>query len=100
MRFLGELKRRQVIRVAVVYAVVALGVGEAADIFLGNIGPSWAVPTVLIVLLLGFPVSLVPAWAYDLTPQGVVRDRQDGWNRVHQAEEAHGNCEPATASEG
>ena len=72
MSFLGELKRRKVIRVAVVYAVVGLGIGEAADIFLGNLGaPVWAVPTVLIVLLLGFPVSLVLAWAYDLTPTGV-----------------------------
>ena len=62
MKFLGELKRRHVFRVAVVYAVVGLAVGEGADIFLGNLGAaSWAVPTVLVILLLGFPVSLVLA---------------------------------------
>lgn len=56
-----------------VYAVVGL---EGAEIFLGNLGGAgWAVPTVLVILLLGFPVSLVLAWAYDLTPGGVVRDR-------------------------
>ena len=79
MRFLGELKRRKVIRVAVVYTVVGFGVSEAADIFLVNLGaPGWAVPTVLVILLLGFPVSLVLAWAYDLTPTGVVRDGEAG----------------------
>ena len=78
MSFLGELHRRHVTKVAVVYAVVGLGVSEAADLFLGNLGaPSWAVPAVLIGLLLGFPVALVLAWAYDLTPAGVLKDGEE-----------------------
>lgn len=72
--FLGELKRREVIKVAVVYAVVGAGVAQAADVFLGNLAPQWALDASLVVLLLGFPVALVLAWAYNLTPAGVVRD--------------------------
>jgi adenylate cyclase len=73
-RFLGELKRRQVIKVGVVYVVVGLGVAEAADVFLGNLAPQWALDAALVILLVGFPVSLVLAWVYDLTPRGVVRE--------------------------
>jgi len=71
---LGELKRRQVIQVAVVYAIVGAGVAEAADVFLGNLAPQWLLDVVLILVLLGFPISVVLAWAYDLTPKGIVRD--------------------------
>jgi serine/threonine-protein kinase len=75
LRFLGELRRRHVIRVGVVYTVVGLGVAEAADIFLGNLGaPDWAVPATLMTLLLGLPVTLVVSWVYDLTPTGLVKD--------------------------
>lgn len=85
MSFLGELQRRQVIRVALAYTVVALGVGQAADIFLPTLGaPLWTVPVILITLLLGFPIALVLAWGYDLTPIGVVRDPHD--QRVSAAE--------------
>jgi len=73
-RFLGELKRRQVIQVGVVYAIVGVGVAEAADVFLGNLAPQWVLDVVLVLVLLGFPVAIVLAWAYDLTPRGVVRD--------------------------
>ena len=69
-----ELKRRHVVKVAIVYVVVAVGVGEAVDIFLPGLGaPPWIVPVILALLLLGFPVAMVLAWAYDVTPQGVVR---------------------------
>lgn len=71
--FLGELKRRHVIKVGAVYAVVGLTLAEGADVFLGNLAPPWVLDAVLIVLLVGFPVSIALAWAYDLTPWGVVR---------------------------
>lgn len=77
---LGELKRRQVIKVEVVYAVVGAGVAQAADVFLGNLAPAWVLNASLVLLLLGFPISIVLAWAYNLTPAGVVRDPRD-WKR-------------------
>lgn len=75
LNFLGELRRRHVIQVGVVYTVVGLGIADAADLFLGNLGaPGWAVPATLVLLLLGLPLTLVVSWAYDLTPAGLVKD--------------------------
>jgi TolB-like protein/Tfp pilus assembly protein PilF len=75
--FLGELKRRDVIKVAVVYVVVGLGVAQAADVFLGNLAPQWILNAALVVLLLGFPVALVLAWVYSITPAGLMRDEKE-----------------------
>ncbi len=70
-----KLKRRHVVKVGVAYIVVAAGVGGAADAFLPGLGaPGWILPTVLGLLVLGLPVALVLAWAYELTPEGIVRD--------------------------
>ena len=73
---LGELKRRDVIKVGVVYIVVGLGAAQAADVFLGNLAPQWALNVALVILLLGFPLAIVLAWVYAITPVGVVRDQQ------------------------
>jgi hypothetical protein len=71
----SELRRRKVVRVGVAYLVVALAVGEGADIFFPQLGaPAWVVPVILGLLVLGFPLSLVLAWAYDITPEGMVKD--------------------------
>ena len=75
MSFWAELKRRRVIKVVVAYAMVGLGVGEGANSFLPQLGaPDWVVPVILAMLVLGFPVPLVLAWAYDVTPDGIVKD--------------------------
>ncbi|UCC83479.1 MAG: hypothetical protein JSW46_00670, partial [Gemmatimonadota bacterium] len=72
--FLAELKRRRVTRVAVVYAVVTFAVLQAADIIVPALQlPEWTLTLLVVVTLLGFPISLVLAWAYDLTPEGVKR---------------------------
>ncbi len=72
--FLDELKRRKVYRVAVVYAAVAFVIWQAADFVLPAARlPDWAPTLVLILTILGFPIALVLAWAYDITPSGVVR---------------------------
>jgi len=73
--FWSELRRRKVVRIGILYAIVGLGVGEGADVFLPQLGaPEWVVPVILALLVLGFPVALVLAWAYEVTPEGVVRD--------------------------
>ena len=72
--FFVELKRRRVTRVAVVYAVVTFAVLQAADIIIPALRlPEWTLTLLVVLTLLGLPISLVLAWAYDLTPEGVKR---------------------------
>lgn len=73
--FVAELQRRHVIKMALGYALVAFVVAEVADIFLPALNlPEWTVTLVVAVLILGFPVAVVLAWALEITPEGVVRD--------------------------
>ncbi len=79
MSFWSELKRRRVIRVVITYVLVGVATGGAAEVFLPNLGaPEWVLPTVLALLILGLPVALVLAWAYEMTPSGIVRDTGAG----------------------
>ena len=72
MGFFQELKRRNVYRVAVAYAVVAwLLIQIATQVFPFFEIPNWAVRLVVLLLALGFPVALVLAWAFELTPEGI-----------------------------
>ena len=72
--FFTELKRRNVYKVAVAYAVVAwLLMQIATQIFPFFEIPNWAVRLVVLLLMLGFPVALVLAWAFMLTPEGIKR---------------------------
>jgi tetratricopeptide (TPR) repeat protein len=74
MDLLTELKRRRVFRVAGVYAAAAFVVWQVADIAVPALQlPSWLVTAVVAVTILGFPIALVLAWAFDITPEGVVR---------------------------
>jgi len=73
--FLGELRRRRVMRVAVGYGVVAWLVVQVADAIFAPLGlPGWALTLVVVLVILGFPVSLVLAWAFEVTPGGVRRE--------------------------
>jgi TolB-like protein/Flp pilus assembly protein TadD len=70
--FFEEIKRRKVYRVAAAYAVVAAGsIQLASAIFPAWELPSWALRLVIILLLIGFPISLILAWALEVTPQGI-----------------------------
>ena len=72
--FWNELKERRVVRVAVVYAVVAWAVLQVAEMLAGILSlPLWAPQLVLMLLTLGFPVALVMAWAFQMTSGGVQR---------------------------
>jgi TolB-like protein len=72
--FLSELRRRRVFRVAVVYGAVAFVIWQAAEIAFPALKlPDWALTLVVVVTLLGFPIAMVLAWAFDITPHGVVR---------------------------
>ena len=72
--FFAELKRRNVYKVAVAYGVVAWLVIQISDTVFPRLNlPDWAVTLVIVLLLLGLPVAVVLAWAFELTPEGVVR---------------------------
>lgn len=70
--FFEEVKRRKVYRVAAAYIIAAGGVIQLASAaFPAWELPNWALRLVIALLLLGFPIALILAWAYDVTPQGV-----------------------------
>src|SRR5262245_12702082 len=72
--FFAELKRRNVYKVAVAYAVVGwLLVQIATQVFPFFDIPNWAVRLVVLAIVIGFPTALVIAWAFELTPQGLKR---------------------------
>ena len=73
--FFAELKRRNVYKVAVAYVVAAwLLVQVATQVFPFFEIPNWAVRLVVLVLILGFPIALVLAWAFEITPEGIKRE--------------------------
>jgi TolB-like protein/Tfp pilus assembly protein PilF len=70
--FFEEIKRRKVYRVAAAYAVVAGGAIQLASaVFPAWELPSWTLRLVIILLLIGFPISLILAWALEVTPEGI-----------------------------
>src|SRR3989441_12790493 len=72
--FFAELKRRNVYKVAVAYAVVAwLLMQIASQIFPFFEIPNWAVRLVVLLLIIGFPIALIIAWAFEVTPEGIKR---------------------------
>jgi adenylate cyclase len=74
-KFFTELRRRSVFRVATVYAIVSWLLVQVAGSLQQGLGmPAWFNGFVIITLLLGFPVAIVLAWAFELTPEGVRRD--------------------------
>ena len=76
--FFAELKRRNVYKVAVAYVVVAwVLIQVATQVFPFFDIPNWIVRAVILLLCLGFPVALVLAWAFDLTPEGLKRTDSD-----------------------
>jgi len=73
-QFFGELKRRNVYKVGVAYAVVAwLLMQIASQIFPFFEIPNWVVRLVILLLVIGFPIALIIAWAFEVTPEGIKR---------------------------
>lgn len=68
-RFFSELKRRRVYNVAVAYVVVGLGVLGAAELMLEPLGLYALMPFIVVITILGFPLAMVLAWAYELHPE-------------------------------
>src|SRR5207253_2200067 len=72
--FFAELKRRNVYKVAVAYAVVGWVIAQiATQIFPFLEIPNWVVRLVIVLIAIGFPIALVIAWAFEATPEGIKR---------------------------
>ena len=74
MAFFAELKRRRVGKVAIAYGAVAWGVTEASSVVFPALHvPDWAMTFVVVFLMVGFPISMVLAWIFDVGPEGIHR---------------------------
>ena len=72
--FFSELKRRNVVKVGVAYLVVGWILIEAASVLMPTFGaPGWVFPIFALVVVLGFPLAAIFAWAFEITPQGLMR---------------------------
>src|SRR6516225_219281 len=70
--FFEEVKRRKVYQVAVAYIIAGGGIIQLASAaFPAWELPNWALRLVIVLLLIGFPIALILAWAFDVTPQGI-----------------------------
>src|SRR5881396_1333149 len=75
--FFAELKRRNVYKVAIAYAVVAWLLIQAASIFLPAFNaPQWVMQIVILILVVGFPIALAFSWAFEITPEGIKRESE------------------------
>ena len=76
MSFIKELKRRNVFRMAVLYAVAAWLIMQVAEVMMSLVGlPAWAGRTTFAVLAVGFPIALIFSWFYELTPEGITPEK-------------------------
>lgn len=77
MSLLSELRRRNVVRMSVLYLVAAWLIMQVTEVFkdLANL-PDWIGPTVLILLAIGFPIALIFSWFYELTPEGISLEKE------------------------
>ncbi|HQR48816.1 MAG TPA: hypothetical protein PL152_05745 [Steroidobacteraceae bacterium] len=77
MSLIAELRRRNVFRVAMLYAVAGWVLLQVGDLLFGALGvPPWGIKLLLGLLLLGFPMAVVFAWVYELTPEGLKREHE------------------------
>ena len=93
-RFLSELKRRNVLRVAAFYAAAGwLLVQIATQVLPVFDAPTWAMRVVVVAVVLGFPFALVFSWFYELTPEGLKRE-----NEIDRSQSISSQHRPQTRS--
>ena len=77
-KFFQELKRRNGYRVATVCAIIGWLVIQIADATFPYLGiPDWLVTAVIILVLAGFPIAVVLAWAFEMSPEGIIRTESE-----------------------
>ncbi|HMB59129.1 MAG TPA: hypothetical protein VKN35_04380, partial [Xanthomonadales bacterium] len=79
MSFFEELKRRNVVRVAVAYGIASWVLLQVADLVLEAIeAPAWVLQALMLVVGLGFIAAVIISWAYEITPDGIKRESEIG----------------------
>jgi len=77
MSFFSELKRRNVFRVGIAYAVATWVLLQIVDLVLDNIAaPEWVMQVFMLALAIGFPIAIIMAWAFEMTPDGIKREAE------------------------
>src|SRR5258705_12936102 len=72
--FFSELKRRNVYKVAVAYIVAGWALAQGiAQVFPVFDVPNWAIRLIVLLIIIGFPIALIIAWAFEVTPEGIKR---------------------------
>jgi len=72
LSFINELKRRSVFKVTIAYGLVAWLIAQLAEFAISTFGaPDWVLRTFVVLLVLGLPVAIILAWAFDMTPSGI-----------------------------
>jgi len=75
--FTKELSRRNVFRVGIAYIVVSWLIAQVAELAFASFdAPDWVLKTILLILVLGFPLALFFAWAFELTPEGLKKEKE------------------------
>ena len=93
--FFAELKRRNVYKVAVAYAVASwLIIQVATQVFPFFEIPNWAVRLVVLLLIAGFPVALIFSWAFEITPEGIKRESEIASDKSDHPSHWPQNCCP------
>jgi len=73
-KFFSELKRRNVYKVAITYTIVAWLILQIGSVVFETIKtPDWVMKVLLFFIVIGFPIALIMAWAFEMSPQGIVR---------------------------
>jgi len=76
MSFIEELKRRNVFRVGIAYAISAWVLLQIVDLVLDNISaPDWVMQVFMLALAVGFPIAIIVAWAFEMTPDGIKKEK-------------------------
>ena len=76
MSFFTELQRRNVVRVGLAYTVIAWVIAQVAELAFDSFGaPDWTIKSLIVLLLLGLPLALIFAWVYEMTPEGLKKEK-------------------------
>jgi TolB-like protein len=76
MSFFSELQRRNVVRVGIAYTVIAWVIAQVAEFAFESFGaPDWTIKSIIVLLLIGLPVVLIFAWVYEMTPEGLKKEK-------------------------
>jgi len=77
LSFFSELKRRNVFRVGIGYAVAGWVLLQVVDLVLENIvAPDWVMKVFMLAVVIGFPIAVIIAWAFEMTPEGIKRESE------------------------